>query len=722
MFLNTQTDQHGFTGHSIMGSTNPALLSNSDLLARIKKADEDYHTHDRSEASNAEYDGWRKEADRRGLPYEDVGGPLAAHLTPVMHSRKHLSLDNMTETDELTAFLDKRNSLAGTFTAEAKVDGLKLVLTYENHRLVRGATRGNGYEGEDVTMNVSSIKGIPLTIPQPGLVEITGEAYMPRNVFLALEQEQIAAGERPLANPRNAAAGAVRGGNPQEVVRRGISFLAYDLHTPGQTPYRYGSDSLLAMSAWGFSFPPTELIPPSAMRGGITPGTEGWKQAVHTSVLGAVERLAKARSSLPFDIDGVVIKVNDLEARDALGHTARTPRWASAFKFPPEEAETVLTGVSFEVGPGGTITPVAQLAPVRCGGVVIARASLHNTDNIQKLKLRANAIVKVCRSGDTIPKVIGLADVQGERKTSPIVFPIYCPSCNSLTERDGAFLRCSAPRSGTFCKGSLIADVIRFASKDVMNIKGLGEARARLLVENQVINKSPLEVMSLTVEQITAAVDKPIQAGNLLMCIEYARETTIPRVIASFGIPGLSLESGNALADKYGTMSAILDAIASRASEIPQIIGQSRCDALFAWGTPETLTAIRDYTETKLRIEAQPVAASLPAETNSDTPASTHIIGLARGANVVLTGKLFQPRAAIASRLKKAGVTVQKDISKKTSALIAGDKPGSNLSLAQERGIPVLGSDDLSEWLSAAEAGRSVTVPATLPAEGGAEK
>lgn len=602
-------------------------------------------------------------------PSQRVGAASDQAFAPVRHDVPMLSLDNVFTPAEWQAFdqrvrerLDWPLAVGVAYACEPKFDGLAVSLRYVDGVLVQAATRGDGQTGEDITANVRTIHSVPLQLrgtDWPALLEVRGEVIMPRAGFEALNAAQLAAGEKPFANPRNAAAGALRQLDPGITARRPLDFYAYSI-------------AQVSGGAW----PPTHTL---GLRWLAGFGLKVSPLAQHGNGAGFVQHcwdaLLAQRDTLPYDIDGMVIKVDDRRWQQALGFVARAPRWAVAYKFPAQERSTVLLAVEFQVGRTGAITPVARLAPVSVGGVTVSNATLHNMDEIERLDLRPGDTVIVRRAGDVIPQVIGRLPEAAHEDRARVQLPATCPVCDSAVQRpEGEVVaRCTA---GLYCPAQRKEALRHFASRRAMDIEGLGEKWIALLVERELVHSSA-DLFGLTRSQL---LDLPRMgersADNLLAAIARSRDTTLPRFLYALGIPEIGESTATQLAAHFGSLEAIMAADAAALMTTPDVgpVVAERVLAFFA--EPHNRAVIAALRAAGVTWPALAAAA----------PRSQPLAGQ----TWVLTGTLSAlTRDEAGDRLRALGAKVSGSVSAKTHVVVAGESAGSKLDKAQALGVTV---------------------------------
>jgi DNA ligase (NAD+) len=669
----------------------------AELRALIARHNRLYYELDRPEVPDADYDALMNEL--RALesahpelvtsdsPTQRVGGAPAGKFAKVRHAVPMLSLANGFAPEDVTAFVERvRRFLkldAGEvleLTAEPKIDGLSLSLRYEGGVLVRGATRGDGAEGEDVTANVRRVADIPGKLRGrrlPAVCEIRGEVYMTRSAFLKLNEEQSAAGRALFANPRNSAAGSLRQLDPEVTASRPLRFLAYAWGQMSELPAETQWEMLHWMEARGFPTNPLSRLCRSPQE-----------------LLAFHREIELERARLDYDIDGVVYKVNRLDWQRRLGFVARDPRWALAHKFPAQKAITVVKAIELQVGRTGALTPVAKLAPVNVGGVVVSNATLHNEDTIRELDVRIGDTVTVQRAGDVIPQVLGVLRERRPPDAPPFQFPKTCPCplatpvVRELTAsgKEGAISRCSGELA---CPHQRIEHLRHFVSRRAFDIEGLGEKQISLFFEQGWIAE-PADLFTLARRNATIRLEEhegfgEVSVRNLFEAIEARRTISLERFIYSLGIRQVGESTARSLARGYGTYRAFREACRRLAQGNPETrqeldamdqIGDTVIESLTSYFSERHNTGMVDRLASEVRI----LDAERPA---GDSPIA--------GKTVVFTGRLQQMTRDEAKALaERLGASVSGSVSGKTHLVVAGPEAGSKLKKAQELGIEVL--------------------------------
>lgn len=669
------------------------MVGKADIVAEIERLRNAinhhntlYHSHDTPEISDAEFDLLLRalkdleteypEHISEDSPTQRVGAtPLTGH-TQVTHELPMLSLDNAFGEDDVIDFERRIRTRLQTddpieFACEPKIDGVAVSLHYEDGKLVRGATRGDGTTGEDITQNVRTIESIPLRLAGKGYprrLEVRGEVYFPRSAFNRTNELALAKGDRAFANPRNAAAGSLRQLDARMTAERKLSMFCYSvgLVSGGDLPARH-SEILARFKSWGLKINP--LI------------------SVETGAAGCVDFFANIltrRESLDYDIDGVVFKVDRMDLQQVLGVLTRTPRWAIAHKFPPEEGITVLKNVEFQVSRTGAITPVARVEPVKVGGVTISNVTLHNMDEVERLNLMVGDSVVIHRAGDVIPKVVSVLVQKRPDDARKISLPIACPACGSAIVRvgDEVISRCVA---GKDCAGQRKESIRHFASRLALDIDGLGEKLVDQLVEADLI-ANPADLYQLSKEQLLA-LDRVGEksAINLLDALEKSKQTTFSKFIYALGIEEVGESTARTLALRFGDLPPLCAATPEELQSIPDI-GPIVAQKINRF--------LQEYSN-RMLIDAL-VSSGLTWEITE----SENLEQTLAGQTWVLTGTLLNLTRNVAkTRLQSLGAKVSGSVSQKTTCVVAGDAAGSKLTKAQSLGITVMGEDELIQFL-----------------------
>jgi len=599
----------------------------------------------------------------KNSPTQRVGGKAGSAFAEVVHKVPMMSLDNSYSADDIRAWYERTAKTLGStdfeMVVEAKIDGVSCSLTYENGKLVQGASRGDGKVGENITANVLTIKDIPHTLPNApqGFLEVRGEVYLNKADLEKINAVQAQKGENIFANTRNAAAGFLRHKNAEIVSSRPLKFFAHSFGT-GDIAANSFSDFIALCQAWGFAVGPVRM-----------------KTAQIEAIIRFYNDFAQKRYELPFDADGLVVKVNNFNLQKELGVTAKSPRWAIAFKYPAPQATTTLNNVIFSVGRTGIITPVAELAPVRIGGVIVSNATLHNFDEIARLGVRVGDSVIVERAGEVIPKIVKVVEQKGETAILP---PGKCPSCGGKVyqEEGEVGYYCVNPA----CPAQLRARLLHFASRDAMDIDGLGESiMDQLLARNFVADFA--DIYKLTFFHVLNLDNfKDKKAQNLLDSIEESKHKPLSKLLFALGIAFVGAKTAEILADRFHTLDALKAASLEELQsirEIGEIVSKSVYDFLRDEKVVAQLELLRE------------------AGLNFTQPKKELSGNVLEGKTIVFTGELKTLKRTEAERLAKAyGGYASGSVSKKTSFVVAGEAAGSKLKKAQQLNIPVISEEE----------------------------
>jgi DNA ligase (NAD+) len=656
------------------------------LRAELDQHNYSYYALDRPAISDGEYDRLFRELQELEArhpelvtpdsPTQRVGAQPLAEFAQVTHRTPMLSLNNAFSDEEITAF-DKRareglDAATVEYAAEPKFDGLAISLVYADGRLVTAATRGDGYSGEDVTANLRTLRAIPLKLREtrpPVLLEVRGEVLMLRTDFERLNARQREQGEKEFVNPRNAAAGSLRQLDPRVTATRRLAFYAYGTGAPLAGSIRKHSQLLERLAELGF--------PVTAERA-VVHGVDG--------MLDYYRKIGERRAQLPFDIDGVVYKVNDLSAQNTLGFVSRAPRYAIAHKFPAEEATTVVEGIDVQVGRTGALTPVARLKPVFVGGVTVTNATLHNEDEVRRKDVRIGDTVVVRRAGDVIPEVARVVVDKRPPHTREFVLPERCPVCGSEVRRSAeeAIARCTA---GLYCPAQRKQALLHFASRRAMDIEGLGDKLVEQLVDGKIVH-TPADLYKLGIAKL-AALERMAEksATNIVAAIEKSKRTTLARFIYALGIRNVGESTAQDLARYFGSIERVATADAVALQQVPDVgpvVAQSIAD-FFA--EPHNREVIE-------QLLAAGVSFAETASRQVDTANPVY------GKTFVLTGALpTLTRDEAAQKIRDRGGKVSGSVSKKTDFVVAGADAGSKLDKARELGIAILDEAELLKLL-----------------------
>ncbi len=615
------------------------------------------------ETLEAQYPQW-KQPDS---PTQRVGGAALSKFEKVTHAVPLMSLQDVFSMEELEDFLTKilEQNPQTAFSVEPKVDGLSVALEYENGLFVRGATRGDGVVGEDVTENLKTIPSIPMAIPNaPARLIVRGEVFMPKESFRKLNEEQEAEGKPLFANPRNAAAGSLRQLDPKIAAKRRLDILVFNVQLAEGVEFETHSQSLQYLRDLHFKVIPNQLLSDPQEIGK------------------AVEAINENRENLTCDIDGAVIKVDSLALREQLGTTAKFPRWAAAYKYPPEIKPTVVEDIVVQVGRTGVLTPKAVVRPVRLAGTTVTNATLHNQDFITQRDIRIGDTVLIRKAGEIIPEILEVDLSKRPENTQPYRLPTCCPVCGAPTEReeDGAFLRCT----GAECPAQLSRNLAHFVSRDAMDIEGFGSAIVDALIEKGYL-KSPADIYYLTLDELKSLWQKgDTAANNLLTAIENSKQQDVSRLIYGFGIRQVGAKTARVLATAFGNLESLMAADVETLTQVEDI-GEITAQSIVSWfSQPQSEHLIRRLKEAGVNME------SLRKITDTRFAGKTF----------VLTGALTKfTREEASQKIELLGGKVSGSVSKKTSFVVVGENAGSKERKARELGIPLLTEDDFLEMI-----------------------
>lgn len=601
-------------------------------------------------------------------PTQRIGGPALSKFEPVHHQVPLESLTDVFSVDELFAFGERMDSMLPghhSYTVEPKIDGLSMSLEYENGVFVRGATRGDGVTGEDVTENLRTVRSLPLRIENaPERLIVRGEVYMSRAVFNELNAQREINGEKLLANPRNAAAGSIRQLDPKIAASRKLDIICFNMQYSSDDIYTSHAQTLDAMKAMGFPVVP---------------------YMKYDSIRDCAERiewLGEHRDELPYDMDGAVIKIDSLEQRTALGSTAKAPRWAVAFKYPPEKKESKVLDVIVQVGRTGVLTPKVIVEPVRLAGTTVSAATLHNQDNIDRLDLRIGDTVVLQKAGEIIPEVLSVNKDKRPEGTVPFVMPSVCPECGSpvVRDEDGAALRCTSPE----CPAQRLRNIAHFASREAMDIEGLGISVCESLINNGLVS-SAADLYYLEQDKIAELErmgDK--SAANLIAAIERSKSAGLARLLCAFGIRQVGQKAAKVLAGSFEDLDALIAADAEQLTAIPDIGGITAGFITEWFSLPQSQHLIG-------RLRAAGVDFTSHEEKRDDRFA---------GLTFVLTGTLSDfTRDEASAIIESFGGKASSSVSKKTSYVLAGENAGSKLTKAEGLGIKIISEADFAEMI-----------------------
>ncbi len=643
------------------------------LVETLRYHSKRYYEEDAPEISDFEYDKLfyelvALEDEFPELAYIDsptktVGGAVAEGFEKAEHNVPLNSLSDVFDFDEVRAFVERVSDDAGEdgFSVECKIDGLSVSLVYENGEFVRGATRGDGKVGENITENLKTVKNIPMKLTAaPEYTEVRGEVYMPRDTFERLNARREERGEALFANPRNAAAGSLRQLDPKITAARGLDIFVFN-YQAGSREFSTHSESLDYMASLGFS-------------------VIGETRVLRTAdeIIARIEEIGEMRDSLPYDIDGVVIKVNSLAARREIGENISTPKWAVAYKFPPEEKETKLIDIVIQVGRTGVLTPNAHLEPVRLAGTSVSRATLHNLDFIRERGIKLGDTVTVRKAGDIIPEIVGANVSKRDGSEREFVMPSVCPSCGEpvINYEGGPAYYCTNAE----CPAQLERTITHFASKDAMNIDKMGPAVVKLLIEAGLI-RSAADIYKLTAEDVEG-LDRmgKTSANNLIAAIENSKSAGLARLIGALGIRQTGEKTAQVIAEHFGDIEKLFEATVEELCSLPDI----------GLVTAEYIVDFFSHPQTRDAIDL------MKARGVVCTAKTVREDNLFEGKTFVLTGTLPNMTRSEASELiiSHSG-RVSGSVSKKTDFVVAGEEAGSKLDKANALGVKVIDEAEL---------------------------
>lgn len=642
------------------------------LVNQLNEANYRYYVLDDPQMLDFEYDHLLRELEqleaahpecvRADSPTKRVGGQALSKFEKVTHPVPLMSLQDVFSMDELDDFLEKiqQSHPDVQFTVEPKVDGLSVALEYENGIFVRGATRGDGTVGEDVTENLKTIRSIPMRLQDaPPRLIVRGEVFMPKMSFEQMNQRQENEGKPLFANPRNAAAGSLRQLDPKIAAKRGLDILIFNVQLAEGVQFETHAQSLDYLRSLQFKVVPFSLLSDVA--------------AINTQV----DAINENRAQLTCDIDGAVIKVNDLATREVLGATAKFPRWAAAYKYPPEIKSTVVEDIVVQVGRTGVLTPKAVVKPVRLAGTTVTNATLHNQDFITQRDIRIGDSVLIRKAGEIIPEILEVELAKRPPDTRPYQLPAYCPVCGAPTQRDeeGAFLRCT----GIECPAQLSRNIAHFVSRDAMDIDGLGTAIVEALIEKGLL-RSPADIYYLTLDDLKSLWQKgETAAKKLLSAIENSKQQDLSRLIYALGIRQVGAKTGKVLATRFGTMESLQNATVEELTEV-QDVGEITAHSIADWFAQ----AQSAHMVQRLRDAGVNMNCSIQV---TDTRFA--------GMTFVLTGALTKfTRDEATEQIERFGGKAAGSVSKKTTYVVVGENAGSKERKARELGIPILTEDD----------------------------
>jgi len=647
------------------------------LTQQLNDANYKYYVLDNPEMPDFEYDRLLRKLEELEAKYPEfaltdspttrVGGTALSHFEKVTHPVPLMSLQDVFSQEELEEFLARMKEAypSAEFSVEPKIDGLSVALEYENGAFVRGATRGDGVVGEDVTENLRTIRSIPMTIPDaPPRLIVRGEVFMPKKVFQKLNEDREREGQSLFANPRNAAAGSLRQLDPKIAAKRKLDILIFNVQLAEGVNFQTHQESLDYLRARNFKVINNSIL------------------AEPAEVVSHVMEINETREKLTCDIDGAVIKVNDLAQREALGATAKFPRWAAAYKYPPEIKQTVVEDIIIQVGRTGVLTPKAVVRPVRLAGTTVTNATLHNQDFISRLDIRIGDTVSIRKAGEIIPEILEVDVSKRPDGANSYYLPSVCPVCGAKVERDpdGAFLRCT----GAECPAQLSRNIAHFVSRDAMDIDGLGSAIVEALIEKGFV-KSPADIYYLTLDEMKSLWQKgDTQAKKLLAAIENSKTRDLSRLIYALGIRQVGAKAGKTLAAAFGSMDGLMNATMEDLTNVDDV-GQITAENIIGWfAQPQARHMVERLRDAGVNFESQRQVTDARFA----------------GMTFVLTGALSKfTRDEATETIELFGGKAAGSVSKKTTYVVVGENAGSKERKARELGIPILSEDDFLEMI-----------------------
>ena len=649
------------------------------LVEELNEHSRKYYVEDNPSVSDFEYDMMYRELEELEqkypeliLPYsptQRVGDRVLSGFEKVTHEVQMQSLNDVFDFDEFKEFDNRVRDALGvdySYVAELKIDGLSVSLEYENGLFVRGSTRGDGIVGEDITQNLKTINSIPMKLKKPVTIEVRGEVFMPKSEFLNINTIREEEGEPLFANPRNAAAGSLRQLDSRITAKRNLDIFVFNVQKSDEITYSSHSESLKYLKGLGFKINDETLVCKKA-----------------DEVIGAINIFGEKRKGLEYDIDGVVIKVDDLSQRNLLGETVKAPKWAVAYKFPPEQKETKVESIDIQVGRTGVLTPAANLTPVFIAGSTVSRATLHNIDFITEKDIRVGDTVIIQKAGDIIPEIVKVLPEKRTGKEMPFVMPDTCPVCGGKAVREDGLsaYRCT----GLECPAQLVRNLIHFSSRDAMDIEGMGNAVVKQLVDEKLIS-SVSDIYKLQKEDLINLEGFGEQsADNLVSAIEKSKQNDLYKLLFGLGIRHIGLKASKVLALKFETIDNLLSANFDDLTEIDDI-GEVMADSLLNFFSQE-----QNVNEINLLKQIGLNTKSLTTiKENSEI----------NGKIFVLTGTLHSFTRTEATRLiEQNGGKVSSSVSKKTDYVVAGEEAGSKLDKANQLGVKILNEENLKTLL-----------------------
>ncbi len=647
------------------------------LTRQLNEANTQYYVLDDPKMPDFEYDRLLRELEeleqahpelkQPDSPTSRVGGQALSQFEKVTHPVSLMSLQDVFSREELLEFLGrmKESSPDSAFSVEPKIDGLSVALEYVDGQFVRGATRGDGVVGEDVTENLKTIRSIPMSIPDaPARLIVRGEVFMPKKVFEKLNQERELEGQSLFANPRNAAAGSLRQLDPKVAAKRKLDILLFNVQLAEGVSFSTHLESLDYLRQRGFKVIDAKLL-------------ENPQDVVER-----IDWINQSRGKFTYDIDGAVVKLNDLALREQLGATAKFPRWAAAFKYPPEIKQTVVRDILIQVGRTGVLTPKAVVDPVRLAGTTVTNATLHNQDFISRLDVRIGDTVSIRKAGEIIPEILEVDLSKRPESAQAYFLPKVCPECGAPVERDpdGAFLRCQ----GAACPAQLSRHIAHFVSRDAMDIDGLGSALVEALIDKGLV-KTPADLYYLTLEEMKQLWQKgDTQAKKLLQAIEVSKGRDVSRLIYALGIRQVGAKAGKTLASAFGSLDRLQQATMEELTAVEDV-GQITAQNIVEWFAQDS---------------AQEMVERL-RQAGVNFESQRHVVDdRFAGMTFVLTGALSKfTREEATEQIELFGGKASGSVSKKTTYVVVGENAGSKERKARELGIPILSEDDFLDLI-----------------------
>ncbi len=649
-----------------------------ELVARLNEANYQYYVLDDPKMLDFEYDHLLRELEdlerenpqfaRDDSPTKRVGGAALSKFEKVEHPVPLMSLQDVFSLEELDDFIEKicESYPQAEFSVEPKIDGLSVALEYVDGIFVRGATRGDGSEGEDVTENLRTIHSVPMRLTgAPSRLIVRGEVFMPKKSFEALNAQQELDGKPLFANPRNAAAGSLRQLDPKIAAKRGLDILIFNIQLAEGVTFKTHSESLDYLRSLHFKVVSSPIFTRI--------------EDINREILSINEN----REQLTCDIDGAVVKLNDLAAREELGATAKFPRWAAAYKYPPEIKSTVVEDIVVQVGRTGVLTPKAVVRPVRLAGTTVTNATLHNQDFISQRDIRIGDTVQIRKAGEIIPEILEVDFSKRPEGAKPYCLPNACPVCGAHTQRDdeGAFLRCT----GAACPAQLSRNIAHFVSRDAMDIEGLGASIVDALIEKGYLH-TPADIYSLTLEELKSLWQSgETAAKKLLLAIEESKSRDVSRLIYALGIRQVGAKTGKVLASTFGSLDALMQATLEELTEV-QDIGAVTAQSIRHWfSQPQAMAMIEKLRDSGVNFE------------------SSRVVSDARfaGMTFVLTGALTMfTREEATEKIELFGGKTSGSVSKKTTYVVVGENAGSKERKARDLGIPILSEEEFMNMIS----------------------